>query len=309
MPTFERDGLSFHYLDRGEGLPFVFQHGLGGDLSQPFGLYTPPAGVRLIGFDARAHGQTRPLGDVHQVAIAPFADDLVALLDHLGVSRAVLGGISLGAAVALNAAVRHPRRTLGLVLVRPAWLDRPLPENARPFAHVAQYLLKFGASARATVRFLASDRIPGDSWPSRPTWRSRSRGQFLDPRAARSASSRLERLPPDCPPRPTARSGRRWRPRPDPRPRHPPRPDPPLGVCRDPCPAHPRRPARRAHPQVGEPRPTRRRPSEGDRRLSEPTFPRRRPVGGFRNVGHALACRGRQACPTLAPLPAPKSGG
>ena len=60
---FDRDGLSFHYRDEGDGLPFVFQHGLGGDLSQPFGVYRPAAGVRLIGFDFRGHGETRPLGD------------------------------------------------------------------------------------------------------------------------------------------------------------------------------------------------------------------------------------------------------
>src|SRR3954469_5820695 len=129
MPTFDHDGLAFHYRDEGRGLPFVFQHGLGGDVSQPFGLYSPPAGVRLIAFDARAHGETRPVGDPKKISLAEFADDLVALLDHLGIDRAVVGGVSMGAAVALSAALRHPARVEGLVLSRPAWLDRPLPEN------------------------------------------------------------------------------------------------------------------------------------------------------------------------------------
>jgi pimeloyl-ACP methyl ester carboxylesterase len=45
MPVFERDGLDFHYLDNGEpsGRPFVFQHGLGGDVSQPAGVFSPAA--------------------------------------------------------------------------------------------------------------------------------------------------------------------------------------------------------------------------------------------------------------------------
>ena len=55
---FTHDGLRFHYRDEGQGLPFVFQHGLGGDLNQPFGLYRPAAGVRLIAFDMRGHGET-----------------------------------------------------------------------------------------------------------------------------------------------------------------------------------------------------------------------------------------------------------
>ena len=196
MPFFERDGLSFHYLEKGDGLPFVFQHGLGGNVSQPFGLYTPPPGVRLIGFDARAHGETRPLGDVHSVAIDPFADDLVALLDHLSVDRAVVGGISMGAAVALNAALRYPGRVKGLVLSRPAWLDRPLPENARPFAHVAQHLLKFGA-VEGLNRFRATPEYRAILAES-PDTAGSLEAQFLDPRAEECVV-RLERIPHDCP--------------------------------------------------------------------------------------------------------------
>ncbi len=196
MPTFERDGLKFHYLDKGEGLPFVFQHGLGGNVSQPFGLYSPPRVVRLIGLDARAHGETRPLGDLKHVALAPMADDLVALLDHLEIDKAVLGGISMGAAVALNAALRYPARVLGLILSRPAWLDRPLPENARPFAHVAQFLLKYGPS-EGLERFRASPEYATILADSPDTARSLE-DQFRDPRAEECVV-RLERIPHDAP--------------------------------------------------------------------------------------------------------------
>jgi pimeloyl-ACP methyl ester carboxylesterase len=53
MPVFERDGLAFHYLDEGDpsGRPFVFQHGLGGDVSQPAGVFSPPPGIRLLSLD------------------------------------------------------------------------------------------------------------------------------------------------------------------------------------------------------------------------------------------------------------------
>ena len=196
MPTFGRDGLSFHYLDRGEGLPFVFQHGLGGDVSQPFGLYSPPPGVRLIGMDCRAHGQTKPLGDLKMVALAPFADDLVALLDRLEVPRAVVGGLSMGAAVALSLAARHRDRVLGLVLARPAWLDRPLPENVRVFAHVAQLLLKFGAT-EGLDHFRSSPEYAGIAAEAPETAEALER-QFLDPRAEECVV-RLERIPHDCP--------------------------------------------------------------------------------------------------------------
>ena len=83
MRPFKHDGMSFNYRDIGAGLPFVFQHGLGGDVNQPCGLLQPTAGIRLIAFDCRAHGETEPLGPEDKIAIASFADDLAALLDHL----------------------------------------------------------------------------------------------------------------------------------------------------------------------------------------------------------------------------------
>src|SRR6266481_2761802 len=92
MPFFRHDGLDFHYREAGAGVPFVFQHGLGGDVNQPFGLFQPPSGFRLLAFDCRAHGQTVPLGDDRKISIAAFADDLAALLDHLSIPSAVVGG-------------------------------------------------------------------------------------------------------------------------------------------------------------------------------------------------------------------------
>ena len=111
MPFFDHDGGQFHFRESGHGRPLVLQHGLGGDVNQPFGLYRPKPGIRLIGFDMRGHGETRPLGDLDKLTISAMADDLVGLLDHLGLEEATIGGISLGAAVAVNAALRFPERS------------------------------------------------------------------------------------------------------------------------------------------------------------------------------------------------------
>jgi sugar phosphate isomerase/epimerase/pimeloyl-ACP methyl ester carboxylesterase len=141
---FHRDGVQFHYREAGQGLPFVFQHGLGGDLNQPFGLYRPMPGLRLIAFDMRGHGETRPLGDLDKLTISGLADELIALLDHLEIKHAIVGGISLGAAVAVNVALRFPDRVLGLVLSRPAWIDQPLPENVQLYATIARLIRDLG---------------------------------------------------------------------------------------------------------------------------------------------------------------------
>jgi len=196
MPFFTRDGLGFHYRDQGSGLPFVFQHGLGGDVNQPFGLFRPAPAVRLIGCDMRGHGETRPLGDVEKLGIATLADDLVGLLDHLAIKQTVVGGISLGSAVAVNVAMRYPERVLGLVLLRPAWLERPVPENVSRYATIARLIRKFGpteglAQFRTTPEFAAMERESPDCARSLV-------GQFEHPRAAECVA-RLERLASDSP--------------------------------------------------------------------------------------------------------------
>ena len=89
MAEFLHDGIGFHYREEGDGIPFFFQHGLGADLTQPFSLCRPPAGIRLIAFDARAHGKTAPVGPEEKIALGTFADDLGALMDHLDIREAV----------------------------------------------------------------------------------------------------------------------------------------------------------------------------------------------------------------------------
>ncbi len=196
MPVFERDDLRFHVRDEGHGLPFVLQHGLGGDVNQPFGLYRPRIGVRLIAFDVRGHGESRPVGDVNKLTIATLADDLIGLLDHIGINQSIVGGISLGAAVAVSVALRYPDRVHGLVLVRPAWIDQPLPENVHLYSTIARLIRGEGpehglTKFRTSPEFLAMERESPDCARSLV-------GQFEHPRAAECVA-RLERLAADTP--------------------------------------------------------------------------------------------------------------
>src|SRR5205085_1858363 len=137
MPRWIHDGLRFHYREMGAGLPFFFQHGLTADVTQPFGVFTPPSGVRMMAMDCRSHGLSAPLTD-RNIGIAHFTNDLIALMDHLAIQQAVVGGISMGSAIALNLGLRFPERVLGLVISRPAWLEGPLPENVGLYTTVAE---------------------------------------------------------------------------------------------------------------------------------------------------------------------------
>jgi pimeloyl-ACP methyl ester carboxylesterase len=205
MAVFERDGIAFHYHDVGRGVPFVFQHGIGGDARQPAGLFRPPAGIRLLCLDARAHGQTRPLGDPSALTFDVFGDDVVAWLDHLGVGQAVVGGVSMGAGVALNVAVRYPERVAGLVLSRPAWLDGPMPpENLARYAGLARLLRAVGAAGdrEQALRVAVAELEASDDYrgllASSPDTAQSLRGQLTNERAV-DAVARLERLPGDRP--------------------------------------------------------------------------------------------------------------
>lgn len=196
MPSFRRDGINFHYVDRGEGVPVIVQHGLGGDTSQPALLFHPPPGFRLLAPDARGHGETRPFGPHEKVGIAAFADDLLALMDHLGLDRAIVGGISMGAAVALNAALRAPDRLRGLILSRPAWLDRPFPTHLAVFPLITRLIEEHGP-AEGRRRFVESEefrRLESINPDSAQTLA----GHFEHPRAAETAV-KFDRIARDAP--------------------------------------------------------------------------------------------------------------
>ena len=111
------NGSLINYFERGlpNGLPVVFIHGF------PFShemwdpqMRTLSNRVRAISFDIRGHG-TSDVGD-GQFTIELFVDDLIALMDHLVIDRAVLCGLSMGGYIALRAIERHPDRVRALVL-------------------------------------------------------------------------------------------------------------------------------------------------------------------------------------------------
>jgi pimeloyl-ACP methyl ester carboxylesterase len=194
METFARDGISFSYLDRGTGAPFVFQHGLGGDASQPDGLHEPAR--RLVCLECRAHGATVPLGDPESLTFATFAADVVALMDHLEIERALVGGVSMGAGVAARVAAEHPERVNGLVLVRPAWLDAPHPDNLHIMETVGALLERDGEQTGLSELEQDPDyqAIAAQSSAAATSLR----GQF-ERRLARRRAAVLRRMPADFP--------------------------------------------------------------------------------------------------------------
>ncbi|CAM2156618.1 Alpha/beta hydrolase [Pararobbsia alpina] len=162
-----RDGCRLAYVDEGEGMPVLWQHGLGADRQQPAEVFPEADGIRRITLECRGHGVSE-LGDVNALSIAQFADDALELLDHLKISRAVIGGISLGAAIALRLAALHAERVVALVLARPAWTEKDAPESLQIYREVASLLDEYGPAKGASVfersaRLRAVERVSPDN--------------------------------------------------------------------------------------------------------------------------------------------------
>lgn len=118
-------GTQLNYDVRGSGPPVLFLHAF------PLNLTMWDAQARaleathqVVRFDARGFGGTPP-GD-GLLTMERIADDAVALLDHLGLSKVVACGLSMGGYAAFALVRRHPGRLQGLVLAD----TRTAPDSA-----------------------------------------------------------------------------------------------------------------------------------------------------------------------------------
>ena len=110
------NGLRLYYEVHGQGRPLVLLHGGLQTIDLSFRDLIPllAGSHRIIGVEMQGHGRT---ADVEREPTYPdMADDVVALLDHLGLERADVLGFSLGGIVALQLGMRHPERVDRLVL-------------------------------------------------------------------------------------------------------------------------------------------------------------------------------------------------
>ncbi|HTV54844.1 MAG TPA: alpha/beta hydrolase [Terriglobia bacterium] len=154
--SFVRDGAALHIDDSGgSGLPVIFQHGLSGDAQQTEEVFPGDRRFRRITLECRGHGASEP-GDSAQFSIATFAGDVAALIDARELAPLVVGGISMGASIALRLAVRRKDIVRGLILARPAWATEAAPKNMTAAAEVGRLIATLPAQ-EARKKFLASD--------------------------------------------------------------------------------------------------------------------------------------------------------
>lgn len=135
-----RDRLE--YTEYGSGDQWVvLLHGLlmPRRMSQSLAREMAGNGLHVVTLDLLGHGRSDRPADPLVYSMTAFAEQVVALMDHLDSDQAVVGGISLGANVALEAAVLAPDRVRGIVV------EMPVLNNALVASMVACVPLMFAA--------------------------------------------------------------------------------------------------------------------------------------------------------------------
>lgn len=117
MPFAAINGVSIYYEDTGTGTPLVFSHEFAGSVES----WEPQVRFftrryRCITYNNRGYPPSTVPDSDAGYSEEHLVDDLRALLDHLGIEKAHIAGLSMGGAVALKFGLKYPQRCLGVVV-------------------------------------------------------------------------------------------------------------------------------------------------------------------------------------------------
>lgn len=158
----ERIGQFFHddhrleYTEYGEGerwVVLVHSRLMPRRMHQPLARRIAATGAHVVTVDLLGHGRSDRPADPMAYSTTAFGEQVIGLLDHLGADRAVLGGTSLGANVALEAAVLAPERVRGLLIEMPI-LDNGVEAGLLAFTPLL-FVSRFVPLAVTAVRMIS----------------------------------------------------------------------------------------------------------------------------------------------------------
>ena len=188
---FESNGARVYYTVQGEGYPVILVHGVGANADwnwqRPGVIGALAKNFKVIAFDLRGHGLTDKPADPEQYGLR-MVEDIVLLMDHLGIERAHLAGYSLGGFIALKAATLYPERIASLAVCAAGWIDPANPiEVPSPYrppvpTHPAQVSQASALPLVAATRSLFH-RI-----------RSSIGDHFMDPKVKKALKAKYEEL-------------------------------------------------------------------------------------------------------------------
>ena len=166
--SFRYNGHKLAYSDYGgRGRPIVLLPGLllPRRMHDPLATRLHESGLRVVTFDYLGHGDSDHPLDPVLYSVPKFADQTIALLDHLDIGQCIVGGTSLGANVSLEVAARFPERLKGMVVEMPV-LDNAIFASVITFAPLLIGLELGGRTARVLSRGIG--RIPRVTRPFYP---------------------------------------------------------------------------------------------------------------------------------------------
>jgi pimeloyl-ACP methyl ester carboxylesterase len=153
--------LHLNYEVHGTGPDLLFMHGLAADRHQAERCLDALDGFRVITLDLPGHGASplsRHRALAEQVGFRAYAETAADLLSSLGVTTAYVGGISMGAGVALSLAIGSPELVSGLLLIRPAWVNAPARPHLDLLADIGGWIAD-GGEATARQQLIADRRF------------------------------------------------------------------------------------------------------------------------------------------------------
>jgi pimeloyl-ACP methyl ester carboxylesterase len=193
-------GQRLAYDEYGEGSQVVvLLHGLllSRRMQAPVAEALAERGHRVICLDLLGHGASDRPRDMWRYSMSLFGEQTIALLDHLGVDRAVIGGTSLGANATLEAAVRAPERVQGLLVEMPV-LDNALLGCAlaftpllvgltfgEPLARIAAQAARLVPRGLSRLADVPLDALRQDPGPSAAVLQGLFFGRIAPPRSER----------------------------------------------------------------------------------------------------------------------------
>ncbi len=118
MPKVTINGVGINYESDGEGFPLVLCYCRGGNAT----MWSPQVETfsrkyRFIRFEPRGHGRSDAPQDPSAYGLDTSVEDLLGLLDHLGIEKAYVGGLSMGGGITTRFTLLHPDRVAGLVVI------------------------------------------------------------------------------------------------------------------------------------------------------------------------------------------------
>ena len=127
---FDSNGVKIRYTVQGEGEPVILVHGFTASVEANWGapgvIAEPAKDFRVIALDARGHGKS---GKPHDPAAygVNMMEDVIRLMDHLGILKAHIAGYSMGGGITLQAITAYPDRFYCAILGGAGWMPPGSP--------------------------------------------------------------------------------------------------------------------------------------------------------------------------------------